>query len=217
LLQGKLYDDKGNLMGPSFSSKNGVRYRFYVSSALLRGRKAAAGSVSRIPAPEIESAVLAALQPHQGRDGSAANPVETLERVVVARDHLLITIAGTADGDSAPQKIKIAWSIRARNVATVVEGNDGSESAHNESLIQCIVRSHGWIHSLQDGTYGSIEQLADANSLHPKVVRQGLRLAFLSPEITSAILEGRQPKGLSLAQIPKLLPLSWTTHRPLLG
>jgi hypothetical protein len=32
-------------------------------------------------------------------------------------------------------------------------------------------------------------------------VRQALRLAFLSPEVTSAILEGRQPKGLSLAQI----------------
>ena len=39
LLMGKLYDDKGNLMSPSFSIKNGVRYRFYVSSALLRGRK----------------------------------------------------------------------------------------------------------------------------------------------------------------------------------
>jgi site-specific DNA recombinase len=78
LLAGKLFDDKGNRMSPSFSSKNGVRYRFYVSSALLRGRKAAAGSVSRIAASEIESAVLAALQPHQGRDGSAANPVEML-------------------------------------------------------------------------------------------------------------------------------------------
>src|SRR5204863_3983055 len=33
LLQGKLFDDKGNRMGPSFSSKNGVRYRFYVSTA----------------------------------------------------------------------------------------------------------------------------------------------------------------------------------------
>src|SRR5258706_1709962 len=26
LLQGKLFDDKGNRMGPSFSSKNGIRY-----------------------------------------------------------------------------------------------------------------------------------------------------------------------------------------------
>jgi hypothetical protein len=34
LLRGKLFDDKGNAMSPSFSSKNGVRYRFYVSTAL---------------------------------------------------------------------------------------------------------------------------------------------------------------------------------------
>ena len=61
------------------------------------------------------------------------------------------------------------------------------------------------------------EQLAEAIRLHPKVVRQALRLAFLSPDVTSAILEGRQPCGLSLARIPKLLPLLWTEHRSLLG
>ena len=47
-------------MGPSFSSKNGVRYRFYVSTA-LRGRKHKAGSVTRISAPEIEGLVETAL------------------------------------------------------------------------------------------------------------------------------------------------------------
>src|SRR5262249_34154989 len=56
LLQGRLFDDKGNRMTPSFSSKNGVRYRFYVSTA-LRGRKQDVGTVTRISAPEIESLV----------------------------------------------------------------------------------------------------------------------------------------------------------------
>ena len=41
-------------MTPSFSTKNGVRYRFYVSTA-LRGRKHNAGSVTRISASEIET------------------------------------------------------------------------------------------------------------------------------------------------------------------
>jgi site-specific DNA recombinase len=217
LLRGKLYDDKGNLMGPSFSSRNGVRYRFYVSSAILRGRKAAAGSVSRVPAAEIENAVLAALQPHRGRDETAINLVEMLERVVVTRDHMLMTIAGTAHGDGASRKIRVPWSIRAKDTATLVKGEDGSESAHNESLIQSIVRAHGLIRSLQEGVHQSIEQLAEAKGLHPKVVRQAFRLAFLAPDITSAVLEGRQPSGLSLARIPKLLPLSWAEHRPLLG
>jgi site-specific DNA recombinase len=63
LLLGKLYDDKGNRMSPSYSTKNGVRYRFYVSSALLRGRKTDVGSVGRLSAAEIESAVLIAFNP----------------------------------------------------------------------------------------------------------------------------------------------------------
>jgi site-specific DNA recombinase len=81
-LMGKLYDDRGNRMSPSFSTKNGVHYRFYVSSALLRGRKAAVGSVGRVPAAEIESAVLAALQPHQGGDqgNNGHDPFGVIER-----------------------------------------------------------------------------------------------------------------------------------------
>ena len=54
---GKLFDDRGNVMSPSYSTKKGVRYRFYVSSALLRGRKAEAGSVGRVSAVAIEDEI----------------------------------------------------------------------------------------------------------------------------------------------------------------
>ncbi len=219
LLMGKLYDDKGNLMSPSFSAKNGVQYRFYVSSALLRGRKADVGSVGRVPAAEIESTVLAALKNYQqqGQSDSAPASIEDIERVVIARDHLLITTAGTADGDGTNPQFRIAWSTRLKNSAAAIEDNDLPEVARNESLIQSIVRAHAWVDCLRNGTYESIEQLARENRLHPKVVRQALRLAFLSPDITSAILDGSQPAGLSLARIPKLLPLRWIEHRRLIG
>jgi hypothetical protein len=214
---GKLYDDRGNLMSPSFSSKNGVRYRFYVSSALLRGRKAAAGSIGRIAAVEIENAVHAALETHRQKGGfdSAPLPIEQIERVIIARGRLLITAAGTPDEPG--QEIRVTWSPMAKDPATIVEGNNVSDAAHNEGLIQSIVRAHAWMHSFREGTYSSIEQLAEANGLHPKVIRQNLRLAFLSPDATSAILEGSQPAALSLARIPKLLPLPWAQHRRLLG
>jgi site-specific DNA recombinase len=218
LLAGKLYDDRGNRMSPSFSSKNGVRYRFYVSSALLRGRKEATGSVSRIAATDIESAVLAALEADRkgckSDDGLAA--IEMLERVVVGRDQLQIKIAAGTDADAAGQEIRIPLSAETKGTSTLLEGNSGSEGARNEGLIQSIVRAHVWVRNLQDGTYDSIEALAEANLLHPKVVRQALRLAFLSRDVTSAVLEGSQPAMLSLARIPKLLPLAWTEHRRLL-
>jgi site-specific DNA recombinase len=222
LLLGKLYDDKGNRMSPSYSTKNGVRYRFYVSSALLRGRKLDVGSVGRVSAAEIESAVLTALRPRQGREetNNGQDPIDPVERVVIARDHLVLTIAGSSsatDVDGLPAEIRVAWSVKAKDQAAAVESDSMPADSCNEALIESIVRAHVWMHSLRKGTYESIENLAEANRMHPKVVRQALRLAFLSPEVTFAIFEGRQPTGLTLAQIPKLLPLPWTEHRRLLG
>jgi hypothetical protein len=60
LLLGKLYDDRGNRMSPSYSTKNGIRYRCYVSSALPRPKRC--GSVARIADAEIGRAVLDALK-----------------------------------------------------------------------------------------------------------------------------------------------------------
>ena len=222
LLMGKLYDDRGNRMSPSFSAKNGVRYRFYISSALLRGQKAQAGSVGRVSATEIESAVLAALQPHQEQAAFENEPdrIKMVERVVVTRDQLLMTTAGssrTTEANETTTETRIAWSANTRDSIATLESDAAPEAAPNESLIQSVVRAHVWIHLLREGTHMSIEKLAEANQLHPKVVRQALRLAFLSPGVTSAILEGWQPPGLSLAQIPKLLPLPWMEHRRLLG
>jgi site-specific DNA recombinase len=83
LLQGKLFDDKDNLMGPSFSSKNGVRYRFYVSTA-LRGRKDKAGSIRRISAPEIEGMVENAARRYSRKQNvSTENWTDRIKRVVV--------------------------------------------------------------------------------------------------------------------------------------
>ena len=214
LLQGKLFDDKGNRMGPSFSSKNGVRYRFYVSTALLRGRNTEAGSVARVSAVQIESLVVAALRGPDNEPGS----IEMLERVIVARDHLRLTIAissAASDERKTTAEKRIEWS--SKDPATEVNGNGELSRVHDEGLIKSIVRAHAWMHGLRNRTYQSVERLAENNRLHPKVVRQNLRLAFLSPEVTSAILERRQPTSLSLARIPKLLPLPWAEHQDLLG
>jgi hypothetical protein len=45
------------------------------------------------------------------------------------------------------------------------------------------------------------------------------RLAFLSPKITTAILDGRQPVHLTAARLSRLtdLPLDWSEQRKMLG
>jgi site-specific DNA recombinase len=63
-LMGLLYDDRGNRMSPSHANKKGVRYRYYVSQALLQKRQSEAGAICRISAPEIEGMAVAAVRYH---------------------------------------------------------------------------------------------------------------------------------------------------------
>ena len=39
LLGGLIYDDRGNIMSPTYSIRRGYRYRYYISSALLHDRR----------------------------------------------------------------------------------------------------------------------------------------------------------------------------------
>ena len=64
ILAGRIYDDRGNRMSPTHSNKLGVRYRYYVSHALLQNRKEEAGGVARVRAPEIEHLVLDGVRAH---------------------------------------------------------------------------------------------------------------------------------------------------------
>jgi site-specific DNA recombinase len=141
LLLGKLYDSNGNRMSPSFSTKNGVRYRFYISSALLRGRKDEVGSVGRVSAIEVEEAVRATLcvQTGQGQQGPNGAPdvLEKVERVVVTQDQLLVSLtqSGDANGmvDDAVSGIRIPWSTKVKVSTVAMESVGETEDAHNET------------------------------------------------------------------------------------
>src|SRR5205085_10602845 len=61
-LAGLLHDDRGHRMSPSHANKHGVRYRYYVSQAVLQNRKSEAGTIARVAAAEIEQAVVAAVR-----------------------------------------------------------------------------------------------------------------------------------------------------------
>jgi site-specific DNA recombinase len=64
LLIGHIFDDRGNRMTPSHARKGGVKYRYYLSSALLQGMASDAGSVRRVSATDIEALVVSAVREH---------------------------------------------------------------------------------------------------------------------------------------------------------
>ena len=96
LLTGRLFDDRGNRMSPSHTNKGGVRYRYYVSQAVLQGKPQPAGLVSRVPAAEVEAFVVAALRNHLSASGAGEQLPDNdrdllerhLERVTLTPNHL---------------------------------------------------------------------------------------------------------------------------------
>ena len=210
-LVGKLYDDRDNLMSPSFSSKNGVRYRFYVSSALLRGRKDKAGSVARVAARKIEGIVEEAVRRKLDiADASGEAITDRIERIVLGDTQIRVTV-NAKDGGSPAPAIEIPWTS---NKASYDYRPAPSEREPDPKLVKAIVRAHAWLADLKNGRFSSVEELASTAKLHPKVVRLMLRLAFLSPKITSGILAGNQ-RVPAVRQIPKQLSLDWISHHGL--
>ena len=60
LLRGLIYDSEGRAMSPSHSrGRGGQMYRYYVSQAVLKGGATERPAIARLPAGEIEAAVLA--------------------------------------------------------------------------------------------------------------------------------------------------------------
>jgi site-specific DNA recombinase len=101
LLLGRIFDDRGNRMTPSHSRKHRLRYRYYVSSALIQGQPELVGSVTRVPAAEIESLVSAAVGQQFANEPAA--DVRELVRHHVARVDVTAT-AITVTIDPIPRR-----------------------------------------------------------------------------------------------------------------
>ncbi len=217
LLRSLLFDNRGNPMRPSFSTKRGVRYRFYVSSAILTGRHDEAGSVIRVSAPDLESSIVSALRERFANlaDLNDKDLINTqIQRIVLGRTKLLITVKtndATGNVFELPRP-RSPTSARAR-----IETQNCQLGAQPDlSLIHALARAHLWLKALTDGTYRSIEELADTATWNPKVVRKVLRLAFLAPDITETIIFGSQPISLSVSELQGVAALSWDEQRRLL-
>jgi site-specific DNA recombinase len=79
LLMGRIFDGRGNRMTPSYAVKTGVRYRYYISAALMQGQPDKAAKLNRVTAVEIEKLILSAVRKHLA--GKADGKVEAEGRI----------------------------------------------------------------------------------------------------------------------------------------
>jgi hypothetical protein len=83
----------------------------------------------------------------------------------------------------------------------------------DETLIKALVRAHQWRSRIETGQARSITELAELEGVTDAYVCRLLPLTCLAPDIVEAILDGRQPKGLRLAEVLGNGPLAWEEQR----
>jgi len=80
-------------------------------------------------------------------------------------------------------------------------------------LAVAVARAHRWEYLLERGKFSSINELADAVGVDHSYVARLLKLTLLAPDIVEMILDGREPSGLSLRQLNRIMPLQWDEQR----
>jgi site-specific DNA recombinase len=129
---------------------------------------------------------------------------------------------GADDHETEPDLIlSVPTQLRraGREIAMRIDPREASPARQNPSLIKLVVRAHLFHTKLIKRGGDKYGQLARSEDLNRSYFSRVLRLAYLAPDITRAILEGRQPQGLTAARLTdeSYLPLAWPEQRKALG
>jgi site-specific DNA recombinase len=165
--------------------------------------------------------------------GSFANYLQIVaalvRRVTVAQDQVTIKIdrSGLAgcllDQDAHSESngkgrpsilIEVPVRFRRRGVEAklVVLDQQGPAAEPDANLVKALARAHDWFDRILCGEANGIGAVAVADGLDRTYVTRVICLAFLAPEITKTILEGRYPPELTAKRLISSalkIPLLW--------
>lgn len=227
LLMGRLFDERGNRMTPSYAVKNGVRYRYYISAPLIQGQSDKTGKLNRIPATEIETLIVSAVRKHLAEgpnDKADAEPpgsqndkdlVSThIARVDVMLDHLSAKLAQCGPNNNV---LVIPWkktpAKRPREIILPVSTSPRYDprpirAETRAKLITAIAKGRHWLDEMIAGIVEDVEQIAAREKCSIRQVNRTITLAFLAPKLVQAAVDGRLPRGIGVASFREF-PVEW--------
>ena len=102
----------------------------------------------------------------------------------------------------------------------LIEGTDRFATAKPDArLVKLLIRARQFNATLLDSDGVPFAALAKQERVSPSYFTRLVRLSYLAPDITEAILDGRQPRDLSADKLlaHSRLPLGWHEQRTVLG
>jgi site-specific DNA recombinase len=229
LLSGLLFDEHGHPMTATHTDRKGVRYSYYVSRAVLR--KHAAGSIGRVPAPELEAAAVVALRRHLQKGDTDPRSIPETDRELIEQHLLRVTLSANevllhlrqdvaGNGPAVGQDesfgrgkttIAIPWAAPVvtpvKGIAHVPAHNTPMKPGSREVLLIAVAKARRWSKDVNRGE--SFAAIARREGKAERHIRHLVRLAFVSPRIITAVIDGTAPAGLSATALASRLPYSW--------
>jgi site-specific DNA recombinase len=230
LLAGRIFDDRGNRMTPSHARKRGIKYRYYLSLALLQGQSERAGSISRVPAAEIEALVIGSVRERLKLSDSVdvRRIIDTdVARVEIRPGKLVIKLVqgrGRKRRAKGDLTLHIPWrkppSKRRREI--LLPDNIEAQSARpirsetRATLVAAIARGRRWLKEFIEDASISVESIAKRESCSTRKINMTISLAFLAPDLVKAAIEGRLSRGMGMARLVDA-PAEWSRQHQMLG
>ena len=222
LLDGLLFDARDNPMAAVHTTRGSKRYRYYLSRAAIGGE----GSLHRISAGLVESFLIERVVPQLADSWMpAADPRERLRtsaiRITIASGEIRVLLKPAALGpDQAEPTLRITFHMSRRRAGMVIVSEDGPKQPAGQidrTLVRALVLARTWARKIETGEVATVSELAGQEHLCKRYTARLLPLAYLAPDLAAEILEGRQPRSLTLSALTsRPLPLSWPDQRRLL-
>jgi hypothetical protein len=100
-------------------------------------------------------------------------------------------------------------SVR-KGIASEPSGPQRLDPHTREVLLAAIGRARAWVRDLVEARVGSFEEIASQEGKGERHVRLLAPLAFVSPQIVAAIVDGTAPAGLTVTALARALPYAWS-------
>ncbi len=233
-LAGLLYDALGNRMAATHAQgRGGKRYLYYISP-VPASHPDSARVLRRIPAPGIENILMERLRYWSSRPNAGwSDLLPFVTRVELHCEAMVVdllppphekwfveTTEQSTEGPDDAFRITSPVRIQTRGGRTSrIEGSASPlRSRPDKTLIAGLRRAHAELKKCGIDVTDIKASIEHARGIKDPYLRKLSGLAFLAPDIQRAILEGRQPADLKLADLISLdLPFAWEDQRNLLG
>lgn len=242
LLQGKLFEESGEVLGPTHGNKHGRRYRYYVSRKIIEGKTKEGW---RLPAQEIEQVVIKSVQNMLADSHLIISAIqeteinrsdipaiikavaeikankailEILEKVILKQDGITIKLSLKDFKFTITKDIPMQMRRRGVEMRMVIE-SPGVPANIDQSLIKALAKANKWFGELSSGKVKSITGIAIREKVDKGYISHIINLAFLAPNIIEKIIAGKQPVYLTPERLIKKIeiPLNWSEQDQILA